>query len=219
MIEVVRDQVALVNAIIGRIDIDERAPFCATELFVICLEDRRFLCHSGVDVFGIIRATIFWLLRGKKSGASTIEQQLVRTITGKKEKTLKRKLFEAVIAIIISKQHSKEKILRLYLATAYMGWNKHGIGMASQQMFGTSYTRIDLASAARLASLLAYPMPRKANKLWKSKHERRAKYGSTLKRRAEYGFSIGPLLINFESFPPFVSCSKLKSLLQNVCDR
>ncbi|MGH9118814.1 MAG: transglycosylase domain-containing protein [Acidimicrobiales bacterium] len=125
---------------------------------VIAAEDRDFFRHGGVDPIGIARA-LWQDLRagGFEQGASTITQQYVRTTYLTTERTVTRKLKEAVLAIKVEQELSKEEILERYLNTAYMGRGAYGIGAAARVYFGHAITQVDLAEAAYLASLLRSP--------------------------------------------------------------
>ena len=125
---------------------------------VIAAEDRDFFRHGGVDPIGIARA-LWQDLRagGFEQGASTISQQYVRTTYLSTERTVTRKLKEAVLAIKLEQELSKEEILERYLNTVYLGRGAYGIGAAARVYFGHAVTQVDLSEAAYLASLLRSP--------------------------------------------------------------
>jgi membrane peptidoglycan carboxypeptidase len=125
---------------------------------VIAAEDKDFFRHGGVDPIGIARA-LWQDLRagGFEQGASTITQQYVRTTYLSTERTVTRKLKEAVLAIKVEQELSKEQILERYLNTVYMGRGTYGIGAASRVYFGHAVALADLPEAAYLASLLRSP--------------------------------------------------------------
>lgn len=81
----------------------------------IRIEDKRFYSHKGHDIISILRAIVNNLLGNRIQGASTIEQQLIRTILRNNERTFKRKYFEITLSTIISKQFTKAEIIYLYL--------------------------------------------------------------------------------------------------------
>ena len=94
---------------------------------LLVAEDRRNLYHYGIDPVGIIRA-IWSILRSKGiQGASTVEQQFVRTITASYERSIRRKLKEQALAIAISKRRDKLQIASAYLCIAHYGHNLDGI--------------------------------------------------------------------------------------------
>lgn len=118
-------------------------------------EDVRFYQHNGVDPQGIVRA-LFAQLRGSSEGASTITQQLVRNTVLSDEqfdKTLKRKVREAYIAIQMEKTYSKDQILMMYLNTIYYGHSAYGIEAASITYFNKDAKDLTLAEAATLIGL------------------------------------------------------------------
>ncbi|MFZ2757088.1 MAG: PBP1A family penicillin-binding protein [Atopobiaceae bacterium] len=118
-------------------------------------EDVRFYQHNGVDPQGIIRAMVAQL-GGNSEGASTITQQLVRnTILSDEQfdKTLKRKVREAYIAIQMEKTYSKDQILMMYLNTIYYGHSAYGIEAASVTYFNKDAKDLTLSEAATLIGL------------------------------------------------------------------
>ena len=119
------------------------------------VEDERFYSHNGVDPIGIGRAVISQL-SGRSEGASTITQQLVRnTVLSDEqfEKSLKRKIREAYIAVEMEKTYSKEQILLMYLNTIYYGHGAYGIEAASITYFNKHCSELTLAEAATLIGL------------------------------------------------------------------
>jgi membrane peptidoglycan carboxypeptidase len=125
---------------------------------VIAAEDRDFFTHGGVDPIGIARA-LWQDLRagGFEQGASTITQQYVRTEYLTTERTITRKLKEAILAIKVEQELSKEEILERYLNTAYLGRGAYGIAAAARTYFGHSLSEVDVPEAAYLAGLLRSP--------------------------------------------------------------
>ncbi|NWF52017.1 MAG: penicillin-binding protein 1A [Nitrospirae bacterium] len=125
---------------------------------VISVEDVRFYHHPGVDLIGIMRA--LWSdikAGGIVEGGSTITQQLARMLFLKPERSLKRKLKEAVLSIRIEKRYTKDEILGLYLNQSYFGTRAYGIEAASQTYFGKSVQNLSIGEAALLASLPKAP--------------------------------------------------------------
>lgn len=124
----------------------------------IAIEDRRFYDHSGVDPYGIGRALIANVLhRGVAQGGSTITQQLAKNLFLTQERTITRKLQEALLAIWLERKFSKTQILELYLNRVYFGSGAYGIEQASQHYFGKSARHITVAEAALLAGLVKSP--------------------------------------------------------------
>ncbi|MCS7259433.1 MAG: penicillin-binding protein 1C [Anaerolineae bacterium] len=128
----------------------------------IATEDRFFYAHVGVDPIAMIRALYYALSEGEVvSGGSTITQQLVRNVLlspeERAQKTLRRKLREAVLAIEVARRYPKDKILEIYLNQIYYGNLAYGIEAAAQTYFGKSAADLNLAEAALLAGLPQAP--------------------------------------------------------------
>ncbi|MGH7830594.1 MAG: penicillin-binding protein 1A, partial [Candidatus Binatia bacterium] len=135
----------------------DRIPPHVIEAF-LAAEDARFFKHKGVDIFAIVRATVVNLSKGEiREGGSTITQQLVRGFFLTPERTLKRKIREAILAYRVEKNHTKEEILFLYLNQIYFGHGNYGIEAASRDYFGKSVGNLNLAEAALLAGLPRAP--------------------------------------------------------------
>ncbi|TLM98864.1 MAG: penicillin-binding protein, partial [Actinobacteria bacterium] len=125
---------------------------------VIATEDRRFYEHTGVDPIGIGRAVVTdILLRRKAQGGSTITQQYVKQAFVTSEKTLKRKIQEAILAQKVEKQFTKDEILGLYLNTIYFGHGAYGVEAASRAYFGKGVAALDLPQAAMIAGVIKSP--------------------------------------------------------------
>ncbi len=125
---------------------------------VISVEDSRFWRHKGIDYLAIARAIVKDILYvGLKEGGSTITQQLAKVMFLTSEKTLKRKLREAGLAIKIEKNLDKREILELYLNKIYFGHGAYGVEMASRIYFGKSVKDITLSEAALIAGLIKAP--------------------------------------------------------------
>lgn len=93
---------------------------------LVIAEDHRSDLHYGVDQIAIVRTIKLKITKNINQGASTIEQQLVRTITNRYEKTPRRKIREQLIATMISKKFPKERLCKTYLSIAYYGYKKQG---------------------------------------------------------------------------------------------
>lgn len=125
---------------------------------VVATEDQRYYEHTGVDPTGIARALMVDVFMGKKSqGGSTITQQYVKNAFGTPQKTLRRKVEEALLANKIEKSYSKDQILELYLNTIYFGHGAYGVEAASQVYFGKGVENLDLAESATLAGVIKAP--------------------------------------------------------------
>ena len=125
---------------------------------VVATEDQRFYEHAGVDPIGIARALMADVVLGKKSqGGSTITQQYVKNAFGTPEKTMKRKVEEALLANKLEQSYTKDQILELYLNTIYFGHGAYGVEAASQAYFGKGVEGLDLAESAMLAGVIKSP--------------------------------------------------------------
>jgi len=124
----------------------------------VAIEDARFYTHPGVDLIGTARALYHDIMaRGMVQGGSTITQQLAKMLFLKPEKSLMRKVREAVLSIQIERRYTKDEILGLYLNQTYFGTRAFGIEAASQAYFGKSVSDLTVGDAALLASLPKAP--------------------------------------------------------------
>jgi penicillin-binding protein 1A len=125
---------------------------------IIAAEDERFYEHAGIDYIGVLRAAYMNLISGgRRQGASTITMQVARNFFLSSEKTLTRKLYEALLAFKIEHSLSKEQILELYVNQIYLGQRAYGFGAASQIYFGKALDKLNLAETAMLAGLPKAP--------------------------------------------------------------
>jgi penicillin-binding protein 1A len=124
---------------------------------VLAIEDDRFYEHSGVDFWGILRAAVHNTLGGSRQGASTITQQVARNFFLSSEQTIKRKLYEVLLAWKIEKTLSKNQILELYMNQIYLGQRAYGFASAAQIYYGKKLNEITIAEAAMLAGLPKAP--------------------------------------------------------------
>jgi penicillin-binding protein 1A len=125
---------------------------------IIAAEDERFYEHAGIDYIGVLRAAYANLVAGgRRQGASTITMQVARNFFLSSEKTLTRKLYEALLAFKIEHSLTKEQILELYVNQIYLGQRAYGFGAASQIYFGKALDKLDLAETAMLAGLPKAP--------------------------------------------------------------
>ena len=121
---------------------------------VVAIEDARFFEHRGLDFVGIARATVTNVLSGKiRQGASTITQQLARSLFLSPKRDFQRKVKEALLALKMEQILGKEQILELYLNQIYFGHGAYGVQAAAQTYFGKDVGRVTLAEAAYLAGL------------------------------------------------------------------
>ena len=124
----------------------------------LSIEDARFYEHPGVSYPDIIRAFFVNLQSGRfVQGGSTITQQLAKVLFLTSERTLKRKIKEALLAIEIEKRFTKDEILEFYLNQIYLGNGAYGVQAASKIYFGKKLSELTLAESALLAGLPKAP--------------------------------------------------------------
>src|ERR1051325_6718344 len=139
-----------------KISLDEVSPYFIDAL--LAREDTRFYQHPGVDWRGILRALVRDILtRSAKEGASSITQQLARNSLPLGGRTLSRKLLEAMVALRIEQQFTKQQILELYVNRIYFGAGCYGVETASQAYFGKNASKLNLSEAALLAGVIRSP--------------------------------------------------------------
>ena len=170
--------------------IDEHIIFTESNLnlvehYVIMLEDRRFFLHSGFDIKSFIRELIKSITTLRfKGGASTIDMQFVRTVTGYRARTLQRKIYEIFLASIINNRYSKRVILNSYMRHAYLGTGLTGIEQAAMKTFKKDISSLTEFESAMVASMLLTPQPLFQTSRWYVRTKRRATYAMSV-RRAE----------------------------------
>ncbi len=175
--------------IIARVGEENRIPVPIKEipLYVqqafIAIEDVRFYQHHGVDLRGIARA-LWYNIRGRsvEQGGSTITQQLVKLSFLTPERTLKRKIQEAILALMVERRYGKQEILQMYLNKIYFGNGAYGIQSAAQTYFGKNVKDLTLSEAAFLAGV-----PRAPN-IYSQEDQAAARRNLVLDTMARYGF-------------------------------
>ena len=123
----------------------------------IAAEDQNFYQHYGYDLGGILRAAFNTIFKGNTQGGSTITQQLARTLFLSNEKTLSRKIQEAILTARIEMNYSKDEILEQYLNSIYLGHDLYGVAVASRYYFNKSCQDLTLDEAAMLAGIANAP--------------------------------------------------------------
>ncbi len=124
----------------------------------VAIEDERFYSHIGFDVKSTAYATFNYIFKKSSDrGASTITQQLVKNLTGEKDKNAGRKIKEIITAVGIERKMSKEQILELYLNTIYLGHRCNGIGSAAEYYFDKDVSKLTPAEAAAIIGITQYP--------------------------------------------------------------
>src|SRR6185436_7938397 len=124
----------------------------------IAVEDRRFRYHFGIDPWGLARATVANISAGGfVQGGSTLSQQLAKNLFLKPERTIKRKVDEAILALYLESRYTKDEILTLYLNRVYFGGGVYGIEAASERFFNKNAGELTLTEAAMLAGSVKAP--------------------------------------------------------------
>lgn len=153
---------------------------------ILATEDARFYSHSGIDLIGLVRASIAVITTGRKvQGASTITMQVARNFFLTRKKTYSRKIKEILLAIKIDHELTKEKILELYVNKVYFGNRAYGIAAAADVYYGKPLNQLTLPEMAMIAGLPQSPsrnnpLNNPANALKRRNH--------VLKRMLEVGY-------------------------------
>lgn len=154
---------------------------------VLATEDSRFFTHFGIDIIGTTRALVTNVRASNiVQGGSTLTQQLAKNLFLSPEKTIKRKVHEAFLALWIEQRKTKKEILKLYLDSAYMGAGAFGIEAAAQTYFNRSVRDINLPQAAMLAGLFKAPSRYAPHR---NLPVARARAGVVLDRMVKVGFA------------------------------
>ncbi len=144
-------------------------------LSLIAAEDHRNLLHCGIDPIGILRAANVSLRQGRTQGASTIEQQFVRVVTGRYERTPQRKIREQILAIALSCRKGKLEIAAAYLSIAFYGSGCIGIN-GLQKHCGNNLTLTDKIEIRKMIARLKYPKPLRTTEKWEITLNNRVNY-------------------------------------------
>ena len=125
---------------------------------VSSIEDRRFFEHPGIDVWGILRAAVANIRAGEiRQGGSTLTQQLAKNLFLTPERTVRRKIQEAIVALWLEARFSKRQIFEIYVNRVYFGSGAYGVAAAARRYFGGTASDLSLFEAAVLAGLLKAP--------------------------------------------------------------
>lgn len=138
-------------------DLDGRPSLLAQQL-LISGEDHRFFCHGGIDPVAVCRAIWHSIVLKRREGASTIEMQIVRVVSGRYELSLSRKIREMALATLIPSVIPKGDLPALYLRIGYYGWRMNGFNAACKhlRLCPNSLSPIE---TAQLVAQLKYPQP------------------------------------------------------------
>jgi penicillin-binding protein 1A len=125
---------------------------------VIATEDRAFFHHIGIDVFGLMRASLANMRAGHVvQGGSTITQQVAKNVFLTPERSMSRKFREMMLALAIEQKFSKKEIIGIYLNRVYLGAGNYGVDSAARRYFGKSARELRLSESAILAGMLKAP--------------------------------------------------------------
>ncbi|MFT5702124.1 MAG: membrane carboxypeptidase/penicillin-binding protein [Desulforhopalus sp.] len=135
---------------------------------LVIAEDHRNFFHKGVDHFALLRALSVRLIFGKVQGASTIEQQFVRVVTCRYERTLSRKLREQILATTVLTRSTKFDIAVSYLSIAFYGSGIYGI-TGLKKICDEPLSEVSINQAVKVVARLKYPEPSNQTQEWKDK--------------------------------------------------
>jgi membrane peptidoglycan carboxypeptidase len=179
---------------------------------VVAAEDRSFWTNHGIDPKGIIRAAFNDARGGATQGASTITQQYVKILYLTQERSLSRKVHEAILSLKLQQQLSKQKILEGYLNTIYFGRGAYGVQAAAQAYFGVDAKGLSLEQSAVLASVLNNPSAFDPANGKKQKKALKARYRYVLDGMASMGTlpeeTATKAQRNLPNFPDFKQSSR-----------
>ena len=158
---------------------------------IIATEDARFYSHHGVDPTGIARAVYQNFRRGRiVEGGSTITQQLAKVLFLTPDKSLERKLKEAVLALELERRYSKDRILEMYLNQIYFGHGAFGVEAAARTFYGKGVSELSLPECTLLAGLPKAPTTYSPFEHPEAAKRRRA---TVLSRMVDVGAIASPL--------------------------
>lgn len=150
--------------------------------YILALEDRRFFEHCGFDFKSGFRELKNVIFARKFGGASTIDMQLVRTITGYRERTISRKIYEIILAILLNFKFTKKQILNCYMRNAFLGSHIIGFDAAIKRRFeGKSIYMLTRDEMSSLAAMLLKPMPLRPEQKWFVENRLRARYAQKVR--------------------------------------
>ena len=173
----------------------------------VAAEDSNFFQHKGIDYLGVVRAAVKNVLSmRKKEGASTITQQVAKSMLLTPEKKYSRKIKEAILATRMEKRLSKDEILYIYLNQIYMGAGAYGVQLAAETYFGKDVENLNVGEMAMLAGLPKAPNSYSPIKHMEKARERQA---YVLERMVKEGY-LTPVEAEHAKKTPIVIVSKKK---------
>lgn len=166
---------------------------------VLAIEDHRFFEHMGINVGRILKALAVDVLAGRLAeGGSTITQQLAKLLFLSPEKTLTRKLREAILALAIERRYTKEEVLGFYLNQIYLGNGAYGVAAAARVYFRKPLGELDLAECALLAAL---PKAPSLYDPFRNPERARARRNIVLQRLVELGWATADAAASARAAP------------------
>lgn len=166
-------------------DVASCPPLLAQQL-LISGEDHRFFTHAGVDLIAVLRSVWRRTVLGRVEGASTIEMQVVRVVSGRCERTLQRKLREIGLAVLIGQIVPKKALPSIYLRIGYFGWRMTGFAAACRRIRRTPNSLSPFETAA-LVARLKYPQAQTLSQRKADRISRRAQHLLSLHCRHRQG--------------------------------
>lgn len=150
-------------------------PSLLAQELLISGEDHRFFDHGGIDLVAICRAAWRGMVLGRVEGASTIEMQIIRVLSGRFERSLRRKLREMMLATLLDREFSKSTLPELYLQIGYFGWRMNNYSAACRHI-GHSPDSLNSIETARLVARLKYPQPKGFSERRRDQIDNRARH-------------------------------------------
>nr|WP_281720502.1 transglycosylase domain-containing protein [Nitrosomonas nitrosa] len=134
-----------------------------------------------MDWRSVLRDFIRMVTFRRFGGSSTIEMQFVRTCTGYRQRTIRRKVYEMLLASLLQYRASKIQILKSYMAVVYLGHGVRGAQVAAAMLFSKrQLEQLTVAEACHIAAMMVYPMPKVPTERWRARVDRRANYALSL---------------------------------------
>lgn len=124
---------------------------------VMAIEDREFYNHWGMNLYRTMGAAVNTVVRRRRQGGSTLTQQLARNVFLTQERSLKRKIQEAITAVRLERYYTKRQLLTFYLNEIYLGGGAYGMQAAARLNFGKDVWKLDLLECATLAGMIQSP--------------------------------------------------------------
>jgi membrane peptidoglycan carboxypeptidase len=137
-------------------------PSVLAQQLLISGEDHRFFSHGGIDLIAVCRAAWRGIAFPRREGASTIEMQVVRVVSGRYDRTFWRKVREMALATLVTQVIPKQALPAIYLRLGYFGWRMNGFAAACRHI-GRRPESLTPMETARLVARLKYPQPRDAS--------------------------------------------------------